>query len=217
MPRRRARHQPASREATTCTATYTVTQADINNGSVKDSAVASGTTGVNTTITSNTATASVTATQTPGISLTKTASPTAVTTVGQTVTYTFAAQNTGNVTLSGLTVADTQASPAGPLASGPTCTTTTLVPGAGTTCTATYPVDPGRPGQRVDQRLGHRHRHSAHRPANHFFALSRFGDGHPDRNLALTKRPRPAPSARSARPSPTPSQSRTPATSPSPA
>ena len=42
--------------------------------------------------------------------------------MGQTVTYQFVATNTGNVTLTGVGVADTQTAPAGSLASGPTCT-----------------------------------------------------------------------------------------------
>ncbi len=129
--------EPAA--STTCTATYTVTQADLDNGSLVDFAVATATTATGTTLTSNTATATVTATQTPGVKITKTASPTTVTTVGQTVTYTFLVTNTGNVTLTGLAVADTQAAPAGTLGSLPSCATT-LAPAASTTCTATYAV-----------------------------------------------------------------------------
>ena len=47
--------------------------------------------------------------------------------------------NTGNVTVSELTVADTLAAPAGPELTV-TCPVTTLAPGASTTCAATYLV-----------------------------------------------------------------------------
>ncbi len=130
--------EPAA--STTCTATYTITQADLDDGSLVDFATATATTGTGTTLTSNTATATVTATQTPGVKITKTASPTTVTTVGQIVTYTFVVTNTGNVTLTGLAVADTQAAPAGTLGGLPSCAATTLAPGTSTTCTASYAV-----------------------------------------------------------------------------
>jgi hypothetical protein len=75
------------------------------------------------------------------LTLTKTASPTTVTGAGQTVTYSFLATNTGNLTLSGLKVADTFTSPSGSdTVPTVTCPVTTLAAGASTTCTATYTV-----------------------------------------------------------------------------
>ncbi|MDP9904650.1 beta strand repeat-containing protein [Arthrobacter bambusae] len=122
----------------TCTATYTVAQADLDNGSVNDTATASGTSTVGTKVTSLPSSASVPAVQSVGLSIVKTATPTTVSKVGDKVTYSFVVANNGNVTLNNVAVTDTQAAPAGALTSGPTCPTTTLAPGASTTCTATY-------------------------------------------------------------------------------
>lgn len=127
--------------STACTATYTVTQADLDNAAIVDSAVATAKIFAGaTTLTSNTATATVTATQNPAVTVSKSASPTTFSRVGQPVTYTFVVKNSGNVTLSNISVSDTQATPAGALVSGPTCLATTLVPGSSTTCSATYAV-----------------------------------------------------------------------------
>ncbi len=124
----------------TCTATYTTTQADLNNGSIKDSATAAGKDPKNNTVTSAPATATVTTTQSPALTIAKSANPTTVSTVGATVTYSFVVKNTGNVTLTNVAVTDTQTAPAGPLTSGPTCPAgaASLAPGASVTCTATY-------------------------------------------------------------------------------
>src|SRR6201999_3440608 len=67
----------------------------------------------------------------------KSASPTTITTIGQTVAYSFVVKNTGNVTLTSVSVADTFTAPAAP-ALVITCPTTTLAPNASTTCTASY-------------------------------------------------------------------------------
>ncbi len=129
----------APNATTTCTATYTVTQADVNHGTIANSATAGGTTPGGNPVTSPPSIALVTVVQSTGLTLTKTASPTTVTAVGQTVTYSFAVKNTGNVTLTGLAIADTFTAPAAP-ALTVTCPTTALAPGVGTTCTATYTV-----------------------------------------------------------------------------
>ena len=62
-----------------------------------------------------------------------------MTAAGQTVTYTFAVTNTGNVTVHGVSIAETAFTGTGTL-SPVTCPATTLAPGASTTCTATYTV-----------------------------------------------------------------------------
>ena len=90
-------------------------------------------------VTSPASTATVLVTQTGALSLVKSADPVTVTAAGQSVTYSFLVTNTGNVTVSELTVADTLAAPAGPELTV-TCPVTTLAPGASTTCAATYLV-----------------------------------------------------------------------------
>jgi uncharacterized repeat protein (TIGR01451 family) len=89
-------------------------------------------------------------TQTPGLSIVKRANHTSVDAVGETIIYTFTVTNTGNVTLTSVSVDDSQVSPAVSLATGPTCaslaspnascsgSTATLKSGQVATFTATY-------------------------------------------------------------------------------
>ncbi len=118
--------------STTCSASHTVTQADLDSGTVSNVASVVGTPPSGTPITpvtSNTVTVPVTAA--PSLTIVK-ASPTAsFTAVGNIVTYTFKVTNTGNVTMTAVSVND-------PTASGITCPATTLFPGASTTCTGTH-------------------------------------------------------------------------------
>ncbi|MDR3659182.1 MAG: hypothetical protein P4L86_01980, partial [Mycobacterium sp.] len=135
-------------QVATFTGTYTVTQADLDNGSISDTSKTTGTNpeslGGSTTADSNEVT--ITAAQSPSISVVKTANVTTVSAVGQVVTYTFTVTNTGNVTLSNVDVTDAQASPSLDSSLGPiTCTTgtpgsITLAPAATDTCTADYTV-----------------------------------------------------------------------------
>ena len=139
-------------QVATFTATYIVTQADLNHESIHDSATATGTPPTGPSVTSPPATATVPAIPSPAVSITKSAAPASVSTVGQTVTYTFAVENTGNLDLTGVSVDDTQQAPAGSLTSGPTCqslsgpsgtcsgSSTSLAPGQVATFTATYIV-----------------------------------------------------------------------------
>ena len=139
-------------QSATFTATARVTQADLDNGSLDDSATATGTPPSGPAVTSTPATLSVPATQTATITVLKSASTSSVTTVGQVVTYTFVTKNTGNVTLSSVGVSDTQVAPAGALTTAPSCqslaapvgtctgATTTLIPGQSATFTATATV-----------------------------------------------------------------------------
>ena len=123
--------------STTCTASYVTTQADIDNGSVTDTATATGDAPDGSDVSSPLSSASVSVTQSPGLTVVKTASPATVSTAGQSITYSYAVTNTGNVTVTGIGVSDTQAAPAG--ATSPvSCPTQTLAPGASTTCSATY-------------------------------------------------------------------------------
>ncbi|WP_347404318.1 hypothetical protein [Micromonospora sp. WMMD1120] len=129
--------------STTCTATYTVTQADLDFGSVRDSATAQGTPpGGGTPVQSPPATLTIPAdVAVPGISVVKSSTTPSITSVGQQVPYRFLVANTGGVTLNGVNVTDAQTPPSSNANLGPiTCPVTTLAPGESTTCTATYTV-----------------------------------------------------------------------------
>jgi uncharacterized repeat protein (TIGR01451 family) len=128
---------------TTCTGTYTVTQADKDAGAdITDTAVARGTaTGAGFTgpVTSNFADAIVTIDTAATLDLAKSVTPSTVTAPGQTVTYSFLATNTGSQALHGVSITDASFSGTGTL-SPIVCPITTLAPGESTTCTATYTV-----------------------------------------------------------------------------
>ncbi|MEQ1613199.1 MAG: autotransporter domain-containing protein, partial [Hyphomicrobiaceae bacterium] len=79
----------------------------------------------------NTGSASIIAIGTPALSLTVAAAPTTFSGIGQTITLTYAITNSGNVTVTGVSVTDTKISPIA-------CLATTLAPTASTTCTGTY-------------------------------------------------------------------------------
>jgi uncharacterized repeat protein (TIGR01451 family) len=124
-----------------CTAIDTVTLADLNNGSISDTATTTATPPDDVPITSMPSTATVAVTQTPAIGILKTADPTTVSKLGQVITYTYAVTNAGDVPLSNISVTDTQTPPAGPLASGPTCPASSIpTPGSTVFCTSTYTV-----------------------------------------------------------------------------
>ena len=92
-------------EAVTCTASYSITQADLNAGSVTNTAKASA-----DGIDSNEDKATVTAVQSPSLLLDKTASPLSADAVGDVISYTYLVRNNGNVRLAGpVTVADDKA------------------------------------------------------------------------------------------------------------
>jgi uncharacterized repeat protein (TIGR01451 family) len=126
----------------TCTATYAVTQADLDAGQVVNTATATGTPPTGPTVTSPPSTATVTATPDPEVTVVKSASPSdAVSfTVGRLITYSFVMTNTGNVTLTNPTITEGTFTGSGTM-SAPNCPATpTLAPGAQMTCTATYTV-----------------------------------------------------------------------------
>ncbi len=118
----------------TCTATYTVTQADLDAGSVTNTATGSGFFGA-TTVTSNTDSVTITATQTPALTIDKTITGgDPYDSTGDTITYQYVVTNTGNVTISSVSVSDDNVDAA------PACDDTSLAPGEVATCTATYTV-----------------------------------------------------------------------------
>jgi len=128
-------------QSATFTGTYTVTQADIDNGVINDHAIAQGATDGGTPVESQPSSAVVETVLNPSLSILKATTTTVATIVGQEVPYTFTVTNVGNVTVNGLVVTDTVTAPSqqGSL-SAITCTVTTLAPGESTTCAATYTV-----------------------------------------------------------------------------
>ena len=118
----------------TCTATYTVTQADVDAGSVSNTATASGKTPASQAITSAPSSTTITAIRSPAITVVKSASPTSFSAAGQTIHYSFDVTNSGNVTLTSVKVHDTGL----PGLSAISCPHHTLAAGASQTCTATY-------------------------------------------------------------------------------
>ncbi|MCL2652639.1 MAG: DUF11 domain-containing protein, partial [Propionibacteriaceae bacterium] len=142
-----------------CTASYTVTQGDVDAVQVKNTAVAQGTppavqtdpstgkpvlgncpTCTLTTpspITSNTGTALVTMDPDPTLSMVKTANV-ATFTAGTVITYTFKITNTGNLTISNVNVAEGVFTGSGRMSSIKCPATPSLAPGQAVVCTATY-------------------------------------------------------------------------------
>ena len=125
--------------AVTCTGSYTLRQADVDAGSLVNTAVASGTPPTGPTASSDPSTKTLVIDASPGLTVAKTSSPAgpAALHAGQSVTYSFAVTNAGNVTLTGIDVSETAFSGSG-TAPVVTCPVTTLAPAAQTTCTAGY-------------------------------------------------------------------------------
>src|SRR2546423_138602 len=116
-----------------CTASHTITQADLDAGSLTNHATATAKFGANT-VTSNQDQATVYATQNRALTLVKSASPQTYDTVGQTINYSYVLKNTGNVPLSGpFTVSDDKTTVSCPA-------TGSLAPDASISCTASYSV-----------------------------------------------------------------------------
>ncbi|KRD76970.1 hypothetical protein ASE43_07235 [Lysobacter sp. Root983] len=121
-------------ESVTCTATYTVTLADLNSGSVTNiaSATADGTTSPTDQVTVN-------ATQTPALTSVKAMTANAdedgsgTVTVGDTLTYAVTMTNTGNVSLADVVVTDNKITPN-------TITCASVAPAGTCVLTGTYRV-----------------------------------------------------------------------------
>ncbi|MCL2781872.1 MAG: hypothetical protein FWD74_10390, partial [Actinomycetia bacterium] len=123
-----------------CTATYEVTQTDIDRGeTIHNVATATGTSPAGDDE-SPPGSADVTEVHEPGLTLVKSASPDTAQNVGDVITFSFLVTNTGNVTLTDVSVTDVQAAPAGPLDGPIDCQQplVVLTPGGQVTCTATY-------------------------------------------------------------------------------
>ena len=116
-------------ESLTCSASHTVTQADLDAGSLTNLATAHAA-GIDSNLASKTANA----TQNPELTLDKTTPSTGYSALGDSVSYNYNLNNTGNVTLSGpFTVSDDKAVVTCPA-------TASLAPDASIDCTASYSV-----------------------------------------------------------------------------
>ncbi|MFH5879594.1 hypothetical protein [Arthrobacter sp. NA-172] len=130
----------APSQSITCTATYVATQADIDAGTITNTAVAAGTPPTDSPVRSDPSTVVLRATQSPGLSFSKAADASKVTSpaqVGQAITYLFSSQNTGNVTLTGVTITDGLAGLSARAHTWPG-TPGTLLPGQTVTASANY-------------------------------------------------------------------------------
>lgn len=116
----------------TCHASYTITQLDVDAGSVRNTGSASGTLSTGHTVTAD-STLTVPSFIGPSILLTKAASPTSFSRTGEVITFSYLVKNTGNVSLTSVGVTDPQ-----PGLSAISCPTTNLAPDQSETCTATY-------------------------------------------------------------------------------
>ncbi|NNE58302.1 MAG: DUF11 domain-containing protein [Hellea sp.] len=113
----------------TCTADYTVTQADLDRGSVTNLASATSG-GVSSPPTSET----IPANATSALSVIKSSTDTTYAAVGDILTYSYEIENNGNLTLTGNTeIVDNKIGTF-------VCFTGNLTPGSSRTCTATYAV-----------------------------------------------------------------------------
>lgn len=119
-----------------CSGSYTITQADLDTGSVVNTA----TTRSGTTVSSPPTIHTLPGTQSPALSITKTASPTGYNAAGAVIGYTYVVRNTGNVTLpsaQAITVSDNKIASV----SCPALPPAGLAPGASITCTANYTIN----------------------------------------------------------------------------
>ncbi|MEZ5093183.1 hypothetical protein [Nocardioides sp.] len=143
----------APTESTTCTASYTLTQADVDAGQVDNTATVTGT-DPNATDVTSTDTESVSIPAAPAITLVKTGTLNG-SAAGDSIDYEFLVTNTGNVTLDGIVVDD-------PMFTAVDCPVTTLAP-TESDCTASYT----RP-RPMSTPSGRQHRDGdGHRPERH--------------------------------------------------
>ena len=138
------------KQSETCSATYITTQADVDAGSLTNTATATGIAPIiipavathtfapefsmlQGTLVTASSTVTIPVEQHPAISITKTASVSSYSAPGTTITYSYAVANTGNVTLNPVTVTDPM-----PGLSTITCPDRSLTPAQSETCSATY-------------------------------------------------------------------------------
>jgi uncharacterized repeat protein (TIGR01451 family) len=127
---------------TTCAASYSLTQDDVDTGLVTNTATSSGTPPVGASVVSTPSDAAVTVTPSASISLVKSVDRSIVAGADQQVIYSFLVTNTGQSTLAGIAITDDLFTGTGTLPAA-ICPTTTLAPGASTTCTSSYRTTAG--------------------------------------------------------------------------
>lgn len=114
----------------TCTGSYVTTATDVTNGSVTNQVTVTANISNDHIADVATDTATVNYAPQPSWTLTKTPSPTTYTAAGQTISYSYLLTNTGNVSISAISLGDDKASVS--------CPATTLAVGANMTCTGSY-------------------------------------------------------------------------------
>ena len=119
-------------EVVVCTASYTVTQADLNASSVTNNAIADGTP-AGGTLTPATDDETVNADQLPALTLAKSANEPSFTAVGDVLSYDYLVENAGNVEITNVSVSDDRIA-------NITCPVTSLMPGDSVICTGTDTV-----------------------------------------------------------------------------
>ncbi len=127
----------------TCTGTYTVTQADVDGGSVTNSATVAGTTPSGTIVSSSPSVVTVLANSaTSSMTMTKSSTTSSFAAAGDLIDYQYTVTNTGTTTLSDIAVSDSAMNPntATPIPVIVSCPSPTLAPGSGEVCTSTYTV-----------------------------------------------------------------------------
>ncbi|MGL6159574.1 DUF7507 domain-containing protein, partial [Microbulbifer sp.] len=117
----------------TCNGTHTITQAEVDAGTVDNTATVNATDPGGNPVSANDST-STALTASPALDLSKTAGSPSGNNAGDTIAYTFTVTNTGNVTVDSIAIADAQ------LDAVATCDTTTLAPGAIATCNGIHTI-----------------------------------------------------------------------------
>lgn len=123
----------------TFTAEYTLTQADVDSGSVYNSATATGVPPSGPPVDTPPSEVTIPTPAESGLSIVKSADKSEITTAGEIVTYSFLVANVGNVTLTDVAPVEVEFSGTGELSAFEP-ETATLAPGEDTTFTATYTV-----------------------------------------------------------------------------
>ena len=131
-------------ESVKATATYSITQDDIDAGSVLNTAIAHGVSGSGEDVSSNESTVQTVIDGMPSLSIVKTVDKTDIkdAVAGETLTYSFTVTNTGNVTLHDVNITDDLDGLSNIEYDWSGCAsgTSTMLPGETATATATYDV-----------------------------------------------------------------------------